>query len=171
MYGIDLADSRRAISISVIQSASAPWVLDPATGGTYSLLQVDRLFGVWVVRSRLEPNTIVQRHLHSGPVAALTLAGHWGYPESGWACGPGDYLVENSGTIHSLAVLGNKGPTAVLVGGFRPSRVDATGTSRIGGTAVGDDLERFPTSFRPPGRRAGFRVAHDRGHGIRLGRV
>jgi 2,4'-dihydroxyacetophenone dioxygenase len=109
MYGIDLADSRRAISISVIQSASAPWVLDPATGGTYSLLQVDRLFGVWVVRSRLEPNTIVQRHLHSGPVAALTLAGHWGYPESGWACGPGDYLVENSGTIHSLAVLGNKG--------------------------------------------------------------
>jgi quercetin dioxygenase-like cupin family protein len=50
----------------------------------------------------------VQRHLHSGPVAAFTLAGRWGYSELKSTCEPGDYLVENAGTIHSLTVFGDK---------------------------------------------------------------
>jgi len=108
MYGIDLADSRRNMSVSVLRSESAPWVVDPATGGSYCLLQVDMLSGIWVVRSRFGPQTTVPRHLHSGPVSALTLAGSWGYPELETSCRPGDFLIERAGTVHSLTVFGDQ---------------------------------------------------------------
>ncbi|WFE43509.1 2,4'-dihydroxyacetophenone dioxygenase family protein [Verrucosispora sp. WMMD1129] len=81
---------------------------DPATGGSFMLLHVDRLSGLWVVRSRFAAGTVVPQHLHSGSVSAVTLAGQWGYPELDVRCGVGDYLVEEAGTVHSLAVHGTE---------------------------------------------------------------
>jgi quercetin dioxygenase-like cupin family protein len=95
-------------SVKAVDCASRPWVFDPVTGAEFILLQVDRLAGVWTVRIRFEPGTVVPSHLHSGPVFAVTLAGSWGYPELGAICHAGDYLVEEAGTVHSLSVMGDE---------------------------------------------------------------
>ncbi len=85
-------------------SSELVWVHDPTTGGDFALLHVDAYSGLWVVRSRFPAGTRVGLHLHSGPVSAITLSGRWSYPELATACGPGDYLVEEAGVIHSLTV-------------------------------------------------------------------
>lgn len=107
--GIDLSDRERATSVSAVRCDSMPWIDDPTTGGKFMLLHVDKYSGLWVVRSRFRPSTTVPVHLHSGPVSAVTLSGDWTYPELGVVCGPGDYLVEDAGTVHSLSVLGGVG--------------------------------------------------------------
>lgn len=104
--GLDsfLDDAGRRQSVAVKDTNSLVWVADELTGGTFALLQVDPLSGVWVVRSRFPAGSTVQTHLHSGPVTAVTLAGRWSYPDAHVTCGPGDYLVEEAATVHSLAV-------------------------------------------------------------------
>lgn len=112
-YGIDLKDPSRTHSIVTVHNSELTWIHDPGTGGDFSLMQVDPLSGMWVVRSRFSPGTIVQSHLHSGYVTAVTLAGQWRYPEmDGW-CESGDYLVELAGTVHSLQVTGT-GPADIV---------------------------------------------------------
>jgi len=105
---VDLADRSRAHSIAAVYLQEMVWVHDPTTAGSFVLLQVDQLSGLWVVRSRFPPGTVVGTHLHSGSVSALTLSGHWSYPELQTSCGPGDYLVEQAGTVHSLVVTGHE---------------------------------------------------------------
>lgn len=102
--GIQLDEQDRLLSIAVVEQAALTWVPDPVTGGSFALLQVDARSGTWVVRSRLPAGCVVQTHLHSGPVTALTLEGQWGYPDAGVSCEPGDYLVEDAATIHRLVV-------------------------------------------------------------------
>lgn len=99
-----LDDTDRRQSVAAKNTNSLVWVVDELTGGTFALLQVDPLSGVWVVRSRFPAGSTVQTHLHSGPVSAVTLAGHWSYPDAHVTCGPGDYLVEEAAAVHSLVV-------------------------------------------------------------------
>jgi len=47
----------------------------------------------------------VQRHYHTGPVYALTLAGSWGYEEyPEYLNRPGSYLYEPAHSVHTLVV-------------------------------------------------------------------
>lgn len=69
------------------------------------LLQVDVEAGLWVVRTRFAPGTLVQRHRHTGEVFAVTFTGSWHYleyPES--VNTAGSYLFEPAGSIHTLNV-------------------------------------------------------------------
>jgi hypothetical protein len=42
------------------------------------------------------------KHRHRGAVTAVTIEGDWGYFEYDWVARPGNYVVENPGTIHTL---------------------------------------------------------------------
>jgi 2,4'-dihydroxyacetophenone dioxygenase len=107
-YGIDLDDRARASSVSSLSSGTLAWVADPVLGVDFALLQVDPFSGLWVTRTRFPPGCTVQKHLHSGAVSAVTIAGSWGYPELNAMCGPGDFLIEQAGTVHSLQVMGDE---------------------------------------------------------------
>ena len=73
--------------------------------GTHlQLLQVDVEAGLWVIRSRFEPGTIVPTHKHTGEVFALTLAGRWKYLEYPEVNTAGSYLYEPAGSVHTLTV-------------------------------------------------------------------
>jgi quercetin dioxygenase-like cupin family protein len=62
--------------------------------------------GLWVVRSRMRPGTVLQTHRHTGPVLGFTLAGAWHYKESAeWVNRAGSYLFEPAGSVHTLEVL------------------------------------------------------------------
>lgn len=45
---------------------------------------------------------IIGRHRHRGAVVAYTLEGTWRYEEYEWVAGPGDFVFENPGVIHTL---------------------------------------------------------------------
>src|SRR6185295_1447844 len=73
-------------------------------GTELQLLQVDVEAGLWVIRSRFAPGTIVPTHKHTGEVFAFTLAGSWKYVEYPEVNVAGSYLYEPAGSIHTLMV-------------------------------------------------------------------
>lgn len=73
--------------------------------GTLQLLQADLANGVWVIRNRFEPGTVVQTHKHTGHVYAFTQSGSWYYRESPDQVNlAGSYLYEPAGSVHTLTV-------------------------------------------------------------------
>lgn len=45
---------------------------------------------------------IIGRHRHRGPVVGVTLEGSWRYAEYDWVAGPGSFIHESPGVIHTL---------------------------------------------------------------------
>jgi quercetin dioxygenase-like cupin family protein len=78
--------------------------VDLGDGTELQLLQVDVEAGLWVIRSRFAPGTIVPTHKHTGEVFAFTLAGSWKYVEYPEVNVAGSYLYEPAGSIHTLMV-------------------------------------------------------------------
>ena len=79
------------------------WVpLSPTTFSLPLCLSVGE--GYWVHLLRATEPGFINRHRHTNPVHVLTLKGHWHYPEKGWTAGPGTYVCEPSGDVHTLVV-------------------------------------------------------------------
>ncbi len=55
-----------------------PWV-GLGDGIELKVLQVDLDEGIWIIRNRFAPGTVVQTHRHTGPVYAFTEQGSWFY--------------------------------------------------------------------------------------------
>ena len=84
-------------------------------GVAFQLMQVDIDLGLWVVRTKFEPGTTVQRHRHTGTVFAYTTSGAWRYLEYPEINTAGSYLYEPAGSIHTLHALADTdGPTDVF---------------------------------------------------------
>ncbi|CZS79592.1 hypothetical protein SNK03_004264 [Fusarium graminearum] len=75
-----------------------PWV----TTLEVKPLRFETRSGSFVIALRTPVDAWLGKHRHRGTVTAVTLAGNWGYKEYDWTAGPGDYVVENPGTIHTL---------------------------------------------------------------------
>ena len=73
-------------------------------GSHIALLQVDLDTNLWIARQRLEPGTVLLRHLHTGPVHLVTLAGKWKYREYDVWNTAGSYLFEPAGSVHTFTV-------------------------------------------------------------------
>ncbi|KXJ85696.1 hypothetical protein Micbo1qcDRAFT_153914 [Microdochium bolleyi] len=75
-----------------------PWV------GTLELrpLRFETRSGIFVIGLRTPVDAWLGKHRHRGVVTAVTISGNWGYSEYDWIAKPGDYVVENPGTIHTL---------------------------------------------------------------------
>ncbi len=85
-------------------SCKLPFI-DLGDGSSLQLLQVDLNQGTWITRVRFKPGCTIDRHYHTGAVFAVTLQGHWyyeEYPEE--VNGPGSYLFEPAGSVHTLMV-------------------------------------------------------------------
>ena len=88
--------------------------VDVGDGTHLQVLQVDIEQGLWVVRTRFEPGTVVQTHKHTGEVYAFTLTGSWKYAEYPEVNTAGSYLYEPAGSVHTLTVPAeNEEPTDV----------------------------------------------------------
>lgn len=88
----------------------------PFTDGVvFQLMQADIDLGLWVVRTKFDPGTTIQRHRHTGMVFAYTTTGAWRYLEYPEINTSGSYLYEPAGSIHTLHVLAdNDAPTDVF---------------------------------------------------------
>jgi quercetin dioxygenase-like cupin family protein len=86
------------VYISAEEAGWHPWVnglsIKPYRYETKNGLSV---FTLWAPEA-----TFLGKHRHRGGVTAVTIEGEWGYFEYDWVARPGDYVVENPGTIHTL---------------------------------------------------------------------
>jgi uncharacterized RmlC-like cupin family protein len=57
-------------------------------------------------------------HLHTGHVHAYTFSGRWRYLEYDWEAGPGDYVSEPAGTVHTLKIEEETLALFIVNGGF-----------------------------------------------------
>ncbi|MEZ5320758.1 MAG: 2,4'-dihydroxyacetophenone dioxygenase family protein [Microthrixaceae bacterium] len=80
-----------------------PWV-DSFMGFDLKVVQVRLSEGLWVVRNRFQPGTVIQKHRHTGPVYAFTLSGSWKYAEYPEVNRAGSFLYEPAGSEHTLTV-------------------------------------------------------------------
>ena len=97
-----------------VPDAALPWV-PIGEGMELKVLRVVRDTGVWVVRNRFAAGVSIPTHKHTGDVHGFTLAGCWHYAEYGVHYGPGSYIYEPAGSIHTLTVnADNRVPTDVL---------------------------------------------------------
>jgi len=81
-----------------------PWV-DTGTGVEIKLVQADVELGLWIVRNRFAPGSVVQKHKHTGQVFGYTLSGAWKYAEYPYVNRAGSFLFEPAGSEHTLTVL------------------------------------------------------------------
>jgi len=79
--------------------------VDLGDGVKLQVLQVDIDNGLWVIRNKFAPGTVVQKHKHTGQVFAFTQSGAWKYAEYPEVNRAGSYLFEPAGSIHTLTVL------------------------------------------------------------------
>ena len=79
--------------------------VDTGPGAKLQLLHVDLNQGIWVVRTKFEPGTTIEKHYHTGPVFAVTLKGCWYYKEyPEYKNKEGSYLYEPAHSVHTLTV-------------------------------------------------------------------
>jgi hypothetical protein len=92
-------------SLLTIDADNADWIKDyPRPGTDFCPLFFDPQNGIWVVRARVGPGTVLPNHFHTGTVHLFTLSGNWNYtqyphqPQTA-----GSYLYEPGGAIHQFS--------------------------------------------------------------------
>lgn len=60
--------------------------------------------GYWVHLTKVKGGGFLSRHRHPAPVHGFVIKGTWRYLEHDWVAGPGSYLFEPPGEIHTLVV-------------------------------------------------------------------
>jgi 2,4'-dihydroxyacetophenone dioxygenase len=80
-----------------------PWV-EQTPGVWFKLLRTSPSEERYTNLLKVAPGGLLARHRHPGPVEAWVIAGSWRYLEHDWVAGPGDYIYEPIGDVHTLVV-------------------------------------------------------------------
>ena len=107
-----------------------PWV-SLAEGVSFQLMQVNVEAGLWVLRTRFQPGTTVQRHRHTGEVYAFTLRGAWRYLEYPEINRAGSYLFEPAGAIHTLHALADIGEETEIWFAIRGANLNLSDDGKV----------------------------------------
>jgi 2,4'-dihydroxyacetophenone dioxygenase len=60
------------------------------------------------LRARRRRVGTINLHRHLAPVEAWVLAGQWRYLEHDWTAGPGSFVYEPAGDVHTLTTVGDQ---------------------------------------------------------------
>lgn len=58
--------------------------------------------GYWVHLTKFRGAGVISCHRHPAPVHGFVIQGHWRYLEHNWVAGPGSYIFEPPGDVHTL---------------------------------------------------------------------
>lgn len=92
----------RSVPIALHRGPHDLPLVQAGPGLKIQLLHADIKSGLWVLRTRLDPNVTLERHKHTGEVFAFTLEGAWKYLEYPEINIKGSYLYEPAGSVHTL---------------------------------------------------------------------
>lgn len=86
-----------------VSADDLPWVEQDA-GVWFKPLRLSPERGMWANLLRVAADGMLNRHRHHGPVEAWVIQGRWRYLEHDWVAGPGSYVHEPAGDVHTLVV-------------------------------------------------------------------
>jgi quercetin dioxygenase-like cupin family protein len=108
------ASPRVDVPTRLAAADALPWA-EVGGGFAMKLFRRGHADGVYSMLNRFAPGFRAPKHRHLGEVHGYTLEGRWHYEEYDWEAGPGDYIYEPAGSIHTLVVpADNPGPTVVF---------------------------------------------------------
>lgn len=84
-----------------------PWV-EQSEGVWFKPLRLAPELGLWANLLKVSSGGMVSTHRHHGPVEAWVIQGCWRYLEHDWVAGPGSYVHEPEGDVHTLVVEGGE---------------------------------------------------------------
>lgn len=84
-----------------------PWV-PQADGVWFRPLRISPELGTWTNLLRVRRQGTINLHRHVAPVEAWVFAGEWRYLEHDWTAGPGGYVYEPAGDVHTLTTVGEE---------------------------------------------------------------
>lgn len=105
--------SDTADATSIVRTSEIPWA-ELAPGIEMKVMRQGAQSGRYTVMNRFVPGTVLPKHYHHGEVHAFTVSGKWGYLEYDWTAEAGDYIFEEVGTVHTLAVPEDAGEPAII---------------------------------------------------------
>ncbi len=91
----------------LIDPEEIPWV-PQADGVWFRPLRICPELGTWTNLLRVSKRGTVNLHRHVAPVEAWVVAGRWRYLEHDWTAGPGSYVYEPAGDVHTLTTVGDE---------------------------------------------------------------
>ncbi|GAA4936882.1 quercetin dioxygenase-like cupin family protein [Nonomuraea thailandensis] len=89
----------------LVDPADLPWV-PQAEGVWFKPLRLSPVSGTWTNLLKVTRRGVISRHRHPFPVEAWVLQGSWRYLEHDWTAGPGSYVYEPAGDVHTLVTEG-----------------------------------------------------------------
>jgi quercetin dioxygenase-like cupin family protein len=90
-----------------VRADDLPWV-EQSEGVWFKPLRLSPEREMWANLLRVSAGGLVSRHRHHGPVEAWVIHGRWRYLEHDWLAGPGSYVHEPKGDVHTLVVEGGE---------------------------------------------------------------
>jgi 2,4'-dihydroxyacetophenone dioxygenase len=84
-----------------------PWV-PQADGVWFRPLRLSPSLGTWSNLLRVTRQGRINLHRHLAPVEAWVIRGQWRYLEHDWVAGPGSYVYEPAGDVHTLITQGDE---------------------------------------------------------------
>lgn len=86
----------------VARSADIPWVPQGSGNVWFKPLRISLRHNRWVNILKVTRGGVVNRHRHLAEVEGWVLQGRWHYIEHDWSAGPGDFVYEPPGDVHTL---------------------------------------------------------------------
>lgn len=87
----------------MIPSDEVPWV-PQAEGVWFKPVRLAPHADMWANLLKVSPAGMLNRHRHFGHVEAWVMQGRWRYLEHDWVAGPGSFVHEPKGDVHTLVV-------------------------------------------------------------------
>ena len=86
----------------VARSADIPWVPQGSGNVWFKPLRISVAQNRWVNLLKVTRGGVVNRHRHLAEVEGWVIQGQWHYVEHDWSAGPGDFVYEPPGDVHTL---------------------------------------------------------------------
>lgn len=107
MHEIIAAGAEQAAGDLLLNPDTIPWV-PQADGVWFRPLRLSPGLGTWSNLLRVTKQGRINLHRHLAPVEAWVIRGQWRYLEHEWVAGPGNYVYEPAGDVHTLVTLGEE---------------------------------------------------------------
>ncbi|WP_435165795.1 2,4'-dihydroxyacetophenone dioxygenase family protein [Paenibacillus glycanilyticus] len=103
----------------IVNIEDLPWVPFTENHSCYfKPLRFDLNTGTWIYLFKIKCNQVLGRHRHTGgSVIGYNIQGKWRYEGREWVAGPGTFIFEPPGDIHTLVTENEEVVTLFILGG------------------------------------------------------